>query len=935
MELHNKKVGEKIKKRTVSLFEIFVLVISIFAFAYFVGDEFRVVNAYSGADTTPTTEECKVGTKISNGGLSYAGNDLWYCYDTTSCPKGVPQPLNICLYTPSLRTIEGECVGGRFMCYKTTTPTTTGKPCDGVKDGLSRADDKDHLTLTKGSGCDHSASSTCLYYTQKCNNGAWGACTCVKTKATTTPLTSTTTKGDSACDTYCKTILDEKAGRCLSSGTCGSSEVEKPLAEKSNECSSQKCCCTAYVVGDSCGNGAGSCMGATSGVCPTPTTAVSGGNCGKDLLCCKSTGGQDTSSLNDLAKQQGKNALEECNNDKLCTDTTKTCVDNKCVNKDGTKSTDTGFLGLGAALGNVVEGFLWAAGVYAAARMIIPMISTDANLATAGSLALGLGVLAGKSVYGLLLESEGKAAAMNWGLLAGVGTAVVIFALVYRHETQEIITFNCLPWQAATKGNNCHFCNEQGILPCTEYQCRSLGQACQLLNKGTKQEKCAWVNQNDVSPPVIQPWLKVLTEGYVYTPNNQISPPDRGVNIELQSSSTKCVKAFTPLTFGINTNEPAMCKLDVTRKNTFDEMSYSFSGGLSLQNHSYTLSLPGAAALAPENITLANGGNYNLYVRCQDANGNADTADFVFKFCVEKGPDTTPPLISGTSIPSGNPIASGQISVNISVYVNEPVEGCKWDHIDLGYENMGNTMDCSKANLITDMNDRGLYTCTTKLDGLKDRQENKFYFRCKDLAGNSNKESYPYSLMGTQPLVIDSVEPSGIVKDATENVKVTLKAHTSAGYSDGKADCYFSSTGNENDYVKFLNTNSFEHSQDLWLPEGTYTYSIKCIDLGGNADTKTASFEVKSDVNAPTVVRVYHEETNLKIITDKPARCVYDVKDCSYNFDKGVEMTVVNELNHYTAWNTDSNFYIKCRDVNGNQPDPDKCTIIVKPFSEY
>ena len=58
-----------------------------------------------------------------------------------------------------------------------------------------------------------------------------------------------------------------------------------------------------------------------------------------------------------------------------------------------------------------------------------------------------------------------------------------------------------------------------------------------------------------------------------------------------------------------------------------------------------------------------------------------------------------------------------------------------------------------------------LYKCSTNLTGLKDKTENKYYFRCKDqpLAAeskrNSNSESYQFTLLGTQPLVIDSVSP--------------------------------------------------------------------------------------------------------------------------------------------------------------------------------
>ena len=40
----------------------------------------------------------------------------------------------------------------------------------------------------------------------------------------------------------------------------------------------------------------------------------------------------------------------------------------------------------------------------------------------------------------------------------------------------------------------------------------------------------------------------------------------------------------------------------------------------------------------------------------------------------------------------------------------------------------------------------------------------------------------------------------------------------------------------------------------------------------------------------------------------------------------------VNGTEHSTAWNTNKIFYIKCSDEFGNQPFPNACNIIAKPF---
>ena len=78
----------------------------------------------------------------------------------------------------------------------------------------------------------------------------------------------------------------------------------------------------------------------------------------------------------------------------------------------------------------------------------------------------------------------------------------------------------------------------------------------------------------------------------------------------------------------------------------------------------------------------------------------------------------------------------------------------------------------------------------------------------------------------------------------------------------------------------------------------------------------------------------------MKLVTNEPARCVYDVKSeyhlCDYDFEHGISMTPVGEddVNHYTNWDTKITFYIKCRDKYGTQPESG-CSIIVRPFESY
>jgi hypothetical protein len=388
-------------------------------------------------------------------------------------------------------------------------------------------------------------------------------------------------------------------------------------------------------------------------------------------------------------------------------------------------------------------------------------------------------------------------------------------------------------------------------------------------------------------------------------------------------------------------DKPGKCKIDTVRTDDFNSMKLTISNGYYKYNHTIISVHAGATELENEGIILEGGGTYETFVRCESRNGASNAGTFVFKYCVSDEPDVTAPSIKLTNPVNGMPVQQGLISQFTEVYTDKPSD-CKWSHNDEDYDTMPNTMQCSQS--ITEINANMLYKCTTTLTGLKDNTENTFYFRCKSYPMNNesdrykNEESYVYKLIGTKQLVIDEVKPVAgtTIKDSTQSVKVTLEAKTSAGFKDGEAKCYFKqSSETDSSYILFFNTDSYQSTQDLWLPRGSYRYTIKCCDLGGNCATSATEFIVETDFNPPNIVRVYNEGGSLKIVTDEEATCVYDTTSCSYNFDDGISMTSSDNINHFTEWNTDTNFYIKCQDNFGNQPISGGCSIIVRPFSDY
>ncbi|RMD66450.1 hypothetical protein D6817_04090, partial [Candidatus Pacearchaeota archaeon] len=526
------------------------------------------------------------------------------------------------------------------------------------------------------------------------------------------------------------------------------------------------------------------------------------------------------------------------------------------------------------------------------------------------------------------------------GPLAAIGVGVAIFLSTAKKRKVEIVRFECLPWQAPIGGENCEKCNEDPSLPCSEYRCRSLGQACQLLNPGTDKPLCAWVNKDDTTSPRIEVWQEALKpRGLRYVPDNRIRPPNRGFKIMRKGAPAGCLNAFTDLQFGIKTDEPAQCKIDYELKDTFDDMGFYF-GETTLYDveHVQRLKVPQPfkddGTPAEGGPVLHNDGTFTLWVRCRDANGNENVDAVAFSFCVAKGPDTIPPTIEASSIRSGQPVAAGADSVPIEIFTNEPAE-CRWSRQDKAYDAMENEMTCN--NQLFEVNARLNYVCSGELTGIVDREQNNFYFRCKDLHGNVMDKSLALTLRGTEELVLDEVGPNGTIEGATSVVTVTLTAKTSHGADDGKAVCMYSTNpDDETSFIPMENTNNFLHSQDLDLTAGTYRYYFLCVDAGGNAARGDTVFTVKVDKKDPLIARVYRDGNELKLITNEPAECVYSTTTCNFNFEEGLPFVYdtagngVDKTQHLTEFSTENTYYIKCQDLKGNRPRPEQCQMIVR-----
>jgi len=601
--------------------------------------------------------------------------------------------------------------------------------------------------------------------------------------------------------------------------------------------------------------------------------------------------------------------------------------------------------------GNLLQGVQWAGVVLTLTSTLAGLMSNEntQSLVKSLGLAVSAGILTFKTSMGAFETFASKP--QSWGarygksvsIGAGILVAYYIFADNYeKTETkQQTIQFQCLAWQAPRGGADCDKCNGNPLKPCSEYRCRSLGQTCKLINPGTGKEKCIDGSIDDVTSPGIKPDPAVLTPGYSYT-DVKIRPPGGAgtAGMTIVNEEGSCLKAFTPFTFGIITTDngkngvetqPAQCKIDFNHTTKLSEMQYYMGGdNLYTEYHNESLSMPGTELLNSQFPAIKNDGEYTMYIRCKDGNGNENRDEFAVRFCIDKTPDLTAPIIKTTSIPSNSPVLYQVDNLSLNVYTNEPAS-CKWSRKDADYSNMENDMNCNRA--VWEMNAEMLYTCNTQLTGIKDKEANQFYFRCTDLMNNTMQQSYSYNLIGTQPLNILKVGPNETIGGSTSTITTTLTIQTDNGFRNGEAICSYSPT-NGSGYIDFYETGGNTHKQPLDLTGGTYTYYFKCVDAGGNTDFSSTSFNIFVDKYSPAVARAYSLENKLVIITDEISSCSYSTSSCNFDLSKneGLIMPYADSINHYAEWKTTQNYYVKCSDGYGNSPNPTECSIIIRPY---
>lgn len=527
-------------------------------------------------------------------------------------------------------------------------------------------------------------------------------------------------------------------------------------------------------------------------------------------------------------------------------------------------------------------------------------------------------------------------------------------------EKSEELKINCHPWWIPQGGKDCWKCSapasEGGLLAdkggdiikgyaCQKYTCEKLGSACKFVENTIDGSVCIQTECRNVLPPIIKPDVDLLKSGNskcCTSTSDQFqcsvtdcSVDDNGANVGYDIIGN--VNEMKEFTFGIETvdesgnplytecaysDEPVKSINDEGQLISGMDTMTSLSDGLAAFKHNITFSAGYLAALGEK--------EFKYYLRCRTviddgcSEPTENPTDYVIRFNLHQGPDTTVPLIDSIE-PANGLVANDKDTKEVKLRINEILTwnsvlektgGCKWSSQNSAYD----AMPTENVGLCTTPGMYESQECSFTINNLVPGK-NTVYFACSDPAGNIMSMGKPYDLIRTDKLnvALSLVSDDCVGTDCYTN-NVTLRAETSGGAESGRSTCYFSQTCQECLDVPFYSTNSSVHEQILdRLFTQSYTYYVNCLDAAENIASSSIQFSATVDNTAPKLVSVNHDtqydKLRITIEDENPVKCYYSDKE--FSMGEGKEMTTIGD-SLYAEWGLGL-YYIRCEDKFGNE----------------
>ncbi len=481
--------------------------------------------------------------------------------------------------------------------------------------------------------------------------------------------------------------------------------------------------------------------------------------------------------------------------------------------------------------------------------------------------------------------------------------------------TNMKLTYSCKAWQPPRGGDACDLCNDDPLKPCSKYRCESYGATCELANIGTGEELCYDAGVDDANPPILAPQI-----GYISATENYSNITENGFSIT--STEGECLEAYSPIHFGITTDEVSNCRYDFEMQ-TFENMSYDMENGLASYNHTphqVPFYLPDPSHGESQGLNWS--GELDLYVKCQDGNGNENPNFYKVSMCVNQGPDLTPPIIIATS-PENNSRISFDSTAEEVEFITTELSTCKWADNDTDYSLMTNQLVCDE--IFNEPSSTQGYSCKTNLT-ITDTKTTK-YIRCadqpwyeetNDSLRNSNSQSFVYTLnQPSQKIKIDSISPSSDFKTATDTTTVNLEVQTIGGGN--THTCSYSFSGYER-MAPFFETGlgNIHNQPSLNLFAKKHEIFIECKDETGDTEQQTSTFEIIKDESDAKITRIWQEEGEIIFLTEESAECKFSEETCNFNWENGT-LTGTGRTHTIDAIRGRT-YRIKCLDDFGNKP---------------
>lgn len=471
-------------------------------------------------------------------------------------------------------------------------------------------------------------------------------------------------------------------------------------------------------------------------------------------------------------------------------------------------------------------------------------------------------------------------------------------------------TFTCSPSKPPFGGDDCEKCNNDPLIPCDDYRCRSLGKSCEILDETRNTEKpiCFNIFKNDSSSPAIT--FKSISGG------NRFTSSVNGVQIK--DSSGNCIEKYKKINFEIQTNERAICRWGLSSQGEYESLPE-----LMISDQVYDLEH------RIENLSLSSDERLRIFIKCADPNGNFNINDFIVDICISPQPDISETIIDSFVPSSSSYIKKDSSNISFEAYLNEPSE-CRYDIIPgTSFEAMPNKMACNKLQL-----DAVERTCSSLLENLMPG-ENKIYIKCNDTSGNINSDDWQYIIFVTeQALAIDSIKPengTSINRPLSTDNPLFLEVKTSGGAFSGNSECRFEFENESGWRDNFPEPDSTSHSYSFTsnIPSRDYFFRIMCTDKAGNTAEGVSWFTFEFDSDPPKIIRIFKNSGFLTFTTDEEAICYYGLKDCNFNAAEGNKITVDFSLAHKIKWDASKTYFIKCKNRWDNINSG--CSAVIRP----